>query len=142
MIPTDIAVSEPDSSAKNAAVQPVPVFLRIVMILAIWSAFGVVCYKNYQTDACPPEVKHREALFAGVTAPLFLAAHTTAACFQTPYWLKQVFGWGFLLGFIALVISLLRTSSRSSLFLIMVALIALLSCGTWCLVYANAHSYP
>lgn len=142
MIHTDSAASETDFSATNATGQSVSLLLRIFVLLAIWSAFSVICYMNYQTDACPPEVKHREALLASVTAPLFLAAHTTATCFHTPYWLKQVFAWGFLIGFVALAIALLRSASRRWFILSAVALIALLCGGTWCLVYANAHAYP
>ena len=142
MIHTESAASETGIGARNAMGRPVPFLLRILVLLAIWSAFGVICYSNYQTDACPPEVKHREAMFAGVIAPLFLASHTTASCFDTPYWLKQVFAWGFLFGFVALVIALLRSASRRWFVLFMIALITLLSGGAWCLIYANAHAYP
>lgn len=142
MTHTDSAASETDISPTDAMRQSVPLLLRIFVLLAIWSAFSVICYTNYQTDACPPDVKHREALLAGATAPLFLAAHTTASCFHTPHWLKQVFAWGFLIGFVALAIALLLAASRRWFILSAVALIALLCGGTWCLVYANAHAYP
>lgn len=142
MIHTDSTASETNVSATNATGQHVPLLLRIFVFLAIWGAFSFICYMNYQTDACPPEVKHREALLAGVTAPFFLAAHTRAACFHTPFWLKQVLAWGFLIGFAALTIALLRSAARRWFILSAVALIALLCGGTWCLVYANAHAYP
>ena len=42
---------------------------------------GFILYATYQTDACPPEVKNREAIQAGLLAQLFLSANVSA-CFR------------------------------------------------------------
>ncbi len=95
---------------------------------------------SYKTDACPPDVKRREAIRAGLIAPLYLAASTTATCIDTPRWTKPIFGWGYLIAFVGITVGLLRASRPFRFTGYSVALIALFSVGTWCMYYMYAHS--
>jgi len=116
----------PTPGGKSPAVA-IPLILRVAALLIIWAAFGAICRHCYQTDGCPPDVKRREAMSAGLAAPLFLAMHT------------GVFIWGYLITFAGIAVGLLRARRPVRLTGYLFALIALCSFGTWNMICYYAH---
>ena len=112
--------------------------LRIAIVGFLWAACGFVLYATYQTDACPPEVKHREAIRAGLLTPLILSGNASA-CIREPSWQSAV-GIGFLLGYCALAIAILRSGTITRLATASVSLGILSGLGLWCTFYSYAHS--
>ena len=112
---------------------------RLAVIVIIWAISGFGIFANYQTDACPPEVKHREAIRAGVWAPLVLAASAGSAEIVSKVSLRPVVGWGYLILLGILVISVLRAHSRIALSVAGFGLASLCAVGLGCAFYMNAH---
>ncbi|MBK8037301.1 MAG: hypothetical protein IPK22_09230 [Verrucomicrobiaceae bacterium] len=111
--------------------------LAVIMIIWVISGFGV--FANYQTDACPPEVKRREAIRAGVWAPLVLAGSVGSAELVSQVFLRPVVGWSYLILLSLLVIFVLRSQSRTALCFAGFALASLCAVGLACAFYMNAH---
>jgi hypothetical protein len=110
---------------------------RIVIILALWAASGWVVYANYRTDACPPEVKEREALVAAMWSPIVM---TDAVSQMTKtFFLNPVTGLGYLLAGAASAFMLLRARTLNRLRLATTVLSSLCAFGAWCVIYMSAH---
>ena len=110
---------------------------RIVIILALWAASGWVVYANYRTDACPPEVKEREALVAAMWSPIVMA-DAVSQMTKTSF-LKPVTGLGYLLAGAASAFMLLRAPTLNRLRLATTVLSSLCAFGAWCVIYMSAH---
>lgn len=102
---------------------------------------GVFCYFNYVTDACPPEVKHREAILHGLLAPLSLAAASGSAPSVPAIGLRTYAGHGFLLAWIVSTILAFSCRTPAVFALSIAALIGLYLVGGNCLIYMNEHGY-
>ena len=108
------------------------------MLGCLWAACGFVLFATYQSDACPPDVKHREAIRAGLLTPLFLAGNVSA-CIRQPSW-QPVAGIGFLLAYFAVAIVLLRSCTITRFAAASVLLAILSGLGLWCTLHSYAHS--
>ena len=112
--------------------------LRIAMFSCLWVACGFVLYTTYQTDACPPDVRHREAILSGLFTPLFLSGNAGALIHQ-PSW-RPVVGIGFLLAYCAIAIVLIRARTTARFATASVLLAILSGLGLWCTFHSYAHS--
>ena len=112
--------------------------LRLAMFGCLWAACGFVLFATYQTDACPPEVKHREAIRAGLLTPLVLSGNASA-CIRQAAW-QPVAGIGFLLAYGVVAIVLLRSRTITRFATASVLLSILSGLGLWCTFYSYAHS--
>lgn len=129
-----------DTTARFSEVTWPSWFTRIVVVLAIWVVSGFMVHANYETDACPPEVKSREAMLAGFIAPLFFSANAGSAPLVHTVSLRPVSAWGYLILFVVLVFFVLRSRSHKALYLAGLGLGLLSAIGLWCVIYTNAHS--
>ena len=129
-----------DTAARFSEVTRPSWLSRIVVVLVIWIVSGFMVHTNYETDACPPEVESREAMLAGVIAPLFFAANAGSAPLVHTVSLRPVAAWGYLILFVVLVFFVLRSRSHKALCLAGLCLGLLSAIGLWCVIYTNAHS--
>lgn len=129
----------PDSEDKPVQDAPQkPILLeRLAVVLAIWAITGFVVFSNYQTDTCPPEVKHREGIRAGILAPLILADRAAQSVSFVS--LGSVIGLSFLACFFLLLVLVLRSRSRYALCKTGLALALLSAAGIWCVFYMRVH---
>lgn len=114
--------------------------LRIVVVLATWVVSGFMVQANYETDVCPAEIKSREAMLAGIIAPLFFAANAGSAPLVHTVSLRSVAAWSYLIFFVVLVFFVLRSRSHKALSIAALGLGLLSAFGLWCVIYTNAHS--
>lgn len=112
--------------------------LRIATFGGLWAIVGVILYATYQTDACPPEVKNREAIQAGLLAPLVLSANVGACLRGFPGELAA--GLGFLSAYVVLAMVLLRSRTMTQFALASILLTLLSGLGLWGTFYSYAHS--
>jgi hypothetical protein len=110
---------------------------RIAIILALWAASSWVVYANHRTDACPPEVKVREALVAAMWSPIVMA--DAASQMTNTSSLKLVIGLGYLLAITASAFMLLRARTLNHLRMAVTVLSLLCMFDAWCVIYMSAH---
>jgi len=114
---------------------------RAAVFSLLWLLAGVFCYYNYLTDACPPEVRQREAILYGLFAPLSLAgAAGSAPCVPT-VGLRDFVWLGYLLAWLVLTIFTFRGRRIGGFVAIIALLIGLYIIGGCCLIYRNEHAY-
>ena len=112
--------------------------LRIATFGGLWATVGVILYATYQTDACPPEVKNREAIQLGLLAPLFLSANVSACVRGFPGGLAA--GIGFLSAYVVLAMVLLLSRTMTQFAMASIFLAVLSGLGLWGTFYSYAHS--
>ena len=120
------------------ALKPPSRLLRVATFGGLWAIVGFILYATYQTDACPPEVKNREAIQAGLLAPLFLSANVSACLRGFPGELAA--GLGFLSAYVVLAMVLLRSRTMTGFAMASVFLAVLSGLGLWGTFYSYAHS--
>lgn len=111
---------------------------RVAVFAFLWAACGLVLYWTYQTDGCPPDVKHREAIWSGLLTPLVLSGNASA-CIRQPSW-QPVVGISFLIAYCAIAVVLLRSRSITRLATASIVLAMLSGLGLWCTFHSYAHS--
>ena len=112
--------------------------LRVATFGGLWAIVGFILYATYQTDACPPEVKNREAIQAGLLAPLFLSANVSA-CFRGSLG-ELAAGIGFLSAYVVLAMILLGSRTMTQFAMASILLAVLSGLGLWGTFYSYAHS--
>lgn len=119
-------------------VLPRPILLeRLAVVLAIWGIVGFGVFANHQTDACPPDVEHREAIRAALWAPVVLADGASQLVRSVS--LRPVVGLSFLACWVLLVLLVLRSRTRKALYLRGITLAFMCSAGLWCVSYMRTH---
>lgn len=112
--------------------------IRLLAVGLIWLTMGAVSYFNYETDACPPEVKEREARFAALLSPVVMAAHASACVRSTPW--EVVVGMGFLGGVACFFLGVFRAKTTGGFLLSAGSLRLMTGLGFYCTLWSNSHS--
>ena len=115
--------------------------MRLAIFILLWLIAGAFCYFNYVTDACPPEVKNREALLHGLLAPLTLAAASSSAPCVPTVALRPYAGLGFVFAWLISTIFMFRTRALRLFALSIAVLIGIYLVGGRCLIYMNEYGY-
>ena len=114
-----------------------PFSIRILIITVVWALVGYAMSHFYVTDACPPEVKAKEARLYGLLAPLSCAGE--ASTYISNPSMRPIVGWGFLLTFVALGIAILRSKSWTPLVWSSGALVLWFDLGLYFAIYQMTH---
>lgn len=114
--------------------------VRILVFALVWAAAGYALSHFYVTDACPPEVKAKEARLYGLLAPLSCLGE--AGVYTSSSSISALAGWGFLIAFVIIVVGLLKSKSWTWLIWAAGALVLWFDVGLHCAVYSMTHHGP
>ena len=123
---------------KTMSPKPPSRLLRVATFGGLWAIVGFILYATYQTDVCPPEVKNREAIQAGLLAPVFLSAKVSA-CFRGSLG-ELAAGIGFPSAYLVLGMILLGSRTMTQFVMASIVLTILSGLGLWSTFYSYAHS--
>jgi hypothetical protein len=115
--------------------------IRLAVFFLLWLIAGGVCYRNFVTDACPPELRNREAVIHGLLSPLSLAATSSSAPCVPSAGLRPYVGLGFILVWLLSAILMFRARILTLFAISIAVLIGLCLVGGRCLIYMNNHGY-